>query len=487
MPLPGFFFDTVGTGIRDMQREAARKAEIDQQRELEILQILALHGSDDVRGIAGTQWLELAKNPNRPRAKGLAGFLGQTQESPYFKDIQTAISSARVAQGPQPPSAGMSTNAPVSPGSQPITPAPAGPAPAPSQFSGLQTIPQPEERIQSGAPGTLGPAAAPEMAGPQGPAPIPTAPLVAPPPPQPKIRSPFPTAKEITDAKIAEQTALLNARYDAAAQAVQRYGGTPQQAQNAVLGMTGAPLGRDKPVALEGMINGLWTPIMQVGQEYFDSRGEQVYPEGIRKPGVARAPQDPTVRTETDDAGNVTAYVPPKLQPGQSVPIPGVRGRTRSAPNSPMSTFTGDPDGPGPMEPGTYARNRDGSRGQKLGDPVRPSNVDPQKVRYKVWKTAVDKAIKAITSKDIMTGELTLPTPQQIQEIITNETKQPGLTYDDLAMGAEGAPVAPRGARSGKTVDQVDRLIQSLNAASQRFAGSNASPVAPAPAPPPRR
>ncbi len=496
--LPGFFFDTVGSGIRDMQKEAAAKAERDQQNELQILQILAQHGSDDVRGIAGTAWLDLAQNPNRPRAKGLAGFLGQTEKSPYFKDVQASLSAAKMAPQ-QPPSAAMSTNAPVSPGSSPIQPAPAGPT-APPVASPLQG-PQMQPGMDSTGQHSMGMQAAP--AGPEPLAPIPTQPMFAPPPPPPKIRSLFPTAQEIAQQKVDEATMLQNAKDEQTVAMLTQQGATPQQIREALLSTRGAHPAR---VRMESRIFTMRDGSIVMGS--FDpSTGDRLGPGGDpidagqimdERRAPTNQPKGPGWRLVRDDATGEWTWI---QQPG--APAPGAPGASGVAPAPgpppvvssgisypppvPPPDFAGTSTIEGPGGTRTVVQNprTTGGRSRVVGPAPTPGQADPQKIRFQVWKDEIDKAVKAISGKDEF-GTMKVPTPQEIQAIVTNTTKQPGVTYDDVAMGAKGGPTPQRGARSGKTLDQADRLIQSLNAASSRFAG-NASPVAPAPAPPPRR
>ncbi len=474
--LPGFFFDTVGSGIREQQKEAAAKAERDNNRELEILQILAQHGSDDVRGVAGTAWLDLANNPNRPRAKGLGGFLGQTEKSPYFKDIQTAISSAKVAPGPQPPSAGMSTNAPVSPGSAPIQPAPAGP-PAPPAAPQTQA----GQLDQSGQLAMSGPAG-PEAA--QGLPPIPTSPLVPPPPPPPKIRSLFPTSEELAKQKVDEATMLSKARYDTAAQAIQQYGGSQQQVQDAILGMSGAPRSR-RPLAVPMILTvdgqevlGVFDPDTQT----YEVEGRPVQPTNARRPSTS-LPKDPTVKTITDDNGNVTAYAPPKLQPGQSQRIGDVRGKTKTDPPQYSGTATVMNEDTGEAEVRRLPR---GGGGAVVGKaPPRAGAVTDQSRQYKAWKEVVDKNLAALGKN--MLGRTRVLTAAQRDQEAAKVSGNPQMTYNELQVGAQGGTVQPRG-KSGLNPDEFKQFLNDL---AKQFTGPPAgstvqggTTITPAPPPP---
>lgn len=510
---PAYFLQEFGSQLQDRRAQAREADEKAADREYQILSILAQHGSEEIKGMAGASLLDLAQNTvsGRKGAKGIRGFLGESEKSPYMDQVRSAMTSARVAP-PQPQSAAMSTNAPVSPGSQPIAAAPAAPP-----LSGAPPT-QAGQLDRSGQMAMAGPEG-PEMQ--QGPAPLASSAntvgaMLPQAPPEPKIRSLFPTAEEIARDKVTENSALLKGRLDTTATTLQQYGATPREVQDAMLGISGAPRSR-RPLAVPMILTvngqevlGVFDPDTQT----YEVDGVAVQPSNARRPSTS-APQGQKPVLRPGANGEYQWIYPPEASapaapgaPGApaaaptgpdmsvtSVPTGVKRPPPQPSPTAPMSTFTGDPDGPGPAPSGVYARNRDGSVGEKLGDPPPRAGgqVTDQQRQYKVWKDVVDKNLAAL-GKNKFTGRATVLTDTQRDQEAAKISKNPQMTYNELAMGAQGGTVPERG-KSGVSRDEFKEL---LNDMAKQFSGAGAggtvqgsgapmTPAPPAPPAPPKR
>lgn len=167
------------------------------------------------------------------RKKGFRGFLGEIEANPFLdrivsrmnEEVPVESTAPTPPQGPPPPpgSAAMSTNTPVEPGSAPIE---ASPESALSVGMGDEMGGPPP----GPPPGLMGAMGAPP-AGPFGG-----------PPPESKFKrrgTMVPTAEEIAEAKM---RAELTAKISTATAFLQKAGGTPDEIQQMIMGMMGAPV-----------------------------------------------------------------------------------------------------------------------------------------------------------------------------------------------------------------------------------------------------
>lgn len=165
------------------------------------------------------------------RKQGLAGFLGGVESNPMMAQILARMNEQIPAEGagggpapPRPGSAAMSTNQPVRAGSAPLEPLP--------DLSGQPE--GPPEMMEGG-----GPPAAPPMGAQAGAPGVGMPPPAAPPESQFKRRGTgIPTAEEIAEASAAAQ---MRGRSQAMVTQLQAAGATPEEIENALLGMAGAP------------------------------------------------------------------------------------------------------------------------------------------------------------------------------------------------------------------------------------------------------
>lgn len=217
------------------------------------------------------------------KKKGLAGFLGQVESNPYMDRVLARMNEwvpADGGGGPTPPvpgSAAMSANAPVEPGSTPINiPNP----PAPPDWTQPQEDPQ--QMAAAAAADAAGPDAMPGLAAGGG---------VGVPPPTPPLESPWkrrgtsvPTAEEIAEAT---GLAQLKGRARAIEEMLTSAGATPDEIQDALMGLAGAPRNNRNLSAVSqfGVILPGQTepvPVLLDQQRGYVTAGGQPLPQGAK-------------------------------------------------------------------------------------------------------------------------------------------------------------------------------------------------------------
>lgn len=467
----------------DLQRQREWDADqADHRNEFEILKLMAERGSPEIQGIAGAALLELASGSagRRVRKGGLRGFLGETQKSPYLDQVKQAIEQAQITAPPA-PRASLPAGSPVEPGKPGIQAPPPPPmSPDPyvtsrpeitQQVDGMRTLTPPEDNL------AMIQQASPVLSGQAQPA------MAPPPPPKPAYTRLFPTAAEI-----AQQQAegALQGRINAMTGALQQAGAGQDLQQQALLGLAGAP--QRRPLAVQAMIFTLKDGSEVVGvfdpnTQTYEVDGQPIDPQLVvnaRKPS-STAPRPPSTQFITGPDGTVREF---EKGGGGEIANYGKVGKPQAPPPAMSGTVVLGPDAP--EGEGVYERPRSGGVGARLGDRPPQAGVKTQEQKqYEVWLGQVNEEIKA-RGKNQLTGRTTLLTPQQKDEIAQRVTGQRGMTYNDLSLGAKGGQVTQRGARSGKSREDIDRLIQTIQQGYGRsgVVPGSATPMTAPPAPP---
>lgn len=405
------------------------------------------------------------------RKKGFQGWLGQVSSSnPIMEQIVARMneevpiesSAPTPSGGPPPPpgAAAMSLNAPVEPGSAPI---------------GMGS---PESELSAGMEAEAGPMGPPPM----GPPPTPdmATPGMMGPPPESKWKrrgTMVPTAEEVAEATTRAQ---LQAKIATATTFLQQAGATPDEIQQMIMGMMGAPQNNRNlstvtqwGVKLPG--SDLVQPVLLDQQKGYVLPGGQVMPPGsqmVRMSGtgaggaltstVADSPEarqqlaelgaDPAILA----GGTATGYwrvrqgpMGVMIQPGEYTPPPAYAGTIEST----------DPQNP------RVPVRRPVLRGGGVGDPL--ADVDqPVKSKTQVdaegLLSAVDEEVKLLMGSSL--GRLRGIEPARRNQIVLEKARVANLpyrTYDELLAAVKATPpVSTRERETGGTIaEQVRQQI----------------------------
>lgn len=474
------------SGRRD--QEAKRKFDEDQagrEQETRVFSYLLQSQDPEIRALALSGVLDSA----RPKRKGgFSGYLGDLQRGPYYDRIRSrmdeevpAPSTPTTPSAPttaaQPGSAAMSTNAPVEPGSQVIpadVPTLGGPPPQGSPAGGNSAP------ASSGLP-AQGPAALPALQPP-------------PPPPMRRRGSMVPTAEDVAQQNAHAQ---LTGRIQASTEALRGAGGTPDEIQSAILGMSGAP-----PRSTTSQAG---PTVVLPGDAAKTPRATIRTPRGLFfADGTTPVPNDAAVvPTRSGAAGGgpgVTTTIrdTPQMRAEYGIspdePNPGGYWKVRTAGDGSTivaaSEYTPPPAYAGSVETfdpsGVPVRTpvlRGGGTGAPLGDVGSPVSSQEQ-LNAQALLATVDETIKLATGNTL--GRIRGMTPAERDKVVADEAKKQGLgygSYGDLQRAAKGtAPITPRQrAGGGSTADRVLRRLQ------QEQGGTPGVPPPPAPTAPPSR
>lgn len=481
----GYFLEEFSNRLSERSKYARDKADKDDATEREILLTLARDGTPEVQALAGSALLELATGGGqRKRKGGLRGFLGEIERSSYLAPMQAFLSQASrgAPQAPAAPqSAAMPTSTPVQGGALNQAALMQGP-PAPPPLAGAQGPVEPRmidgvmamepatRPTQDLRPGDVGMPQMPTMTPGQAswPQPAPVAP--------PKSRALFPTAEEITEANARAQ---IGGRLKVLQEMGPQFGMTQQDMAGAARAAFGAPPSR--PAASIPMILtvngaevlGLYDPTTQT----YEVDGVVVQPTDARRV-PSSAPRPPRMQLVTD-ANGVQRWVVAPEEPAPGTVIPVASTTPTGKPQMPPPTYSGTATIQGPDGQPTVVRlPRTGGASVVGNAPPRAGQVTDEQRQYKAWKEQVDKNLAA-KSKGMfgLGGSL----PNRDAEAVT-VTGIPTMTYNELQMGAQGAAVAKRGTRTGKTQSDVDKL---LGAIERKFGRSTGGTVQGSGAPPP--
>jgi hypothetical protein len=494
MPL-GFFLDEFSQEIKGAREREYDRLRREDEREFQLLSVLAQHGTPEIQGLAGTALLEMARGEKGApkRQKGLRGFMGDMERSSYFPAVDQMLRTTQVAQGPAQAGAGrLPAGSPVEPGG------PAMPGSVPQE----PRLPAGRQPFGGGMmpAETSGPAFQ-QPGAPQEPQPI----LASQPgpgmqpfqrPPEPTIRTLFPTAEEIATSNA---RAGIMGRGQAMREQILAAGGTEADVRDALMGIAGAPRRRGSQKEMMITFVDPMTGQMTQGLGSFDAttgeyfvNGEQV--QGISAQAIPRAPSagaGPRPQLKVNAAGEyVWMYPPAGAAPGAAAgagvpPEPtagtsaqtGVQAPPRSEPltgESPSGTIDVlEPDG----TIGIYERLRGGGRGNKIGTKASPASqaTASQEARQaQAWLNTIEK-IASSRSKD-KRGRPVARTMQMLDEITREVTGNPNATYNDVSSSAKGV-MSQKGARSGVTPEGASAIIRELN--------NLVNPAQPAPMGPP--
>ncbi len=459
----GYFLQDFGNRLgqrRDAERERARQAD---QQEYNLLSTLAQHGSKEVRAIAGTALLELASGGGKRKPmKGLKGFLGEVEQSPYLSTVQQALQGpglgqqAAVAKPPATPGAGMlPSTAPVEPGAAPMS----GPAVQAS------SMPKPQVQDPMFAPAppptthTTGVQAPPmPLAAAPGPG---MAPMI---PPQTNARSLFPTAEEVA----AETTrGQLEGRLGALTGALR--GAQSPLEQELIMGAGGAPRRQVQQRPVLATIGG-----KEVPGSYDPSTGEVFVNGQVVQPESYRAmpttvPREKPVIKQVDKNGNLHI-----IDPDTYETITTVEGVGK--PQNPPPVYGGTERIVGPEGTTQVIRlDRDSPGTTVIGEA--PTNAPTEEeVQYAAWLKRTDALIaNKLKSKGPMgMGEATPRTKKMEDDAAKEITGDPSITYNDLQIRSKRR-VGSKTGKSGLKPEEFKALLNEL--ARMQAGGGAAAPT----------
>lgn len=427
------------------------------------------------------------------RKKGFRGFLGEVEANPFLDQIVArmneeipAESTAPAAQGPPPPpgSAAMSTNQPVRLGSEAI-------AQAPTAAPGGTTPPG----VEGGSEFPVGP--------PPGPPPTPdmaTTGMMGPPPGPSAFKrrgTMVPTAEEVAEAKM---RAEMQTKIATATTFLKQAGGTPEEVQQLIMGMMGAPVNARNlstvtqwGVKLPGQET-VQPVLLDQGKGYV-LPGGQPLPAGaqmVRMSGAAgggsltsTVQDSPEARQQLAElgadpsilaGGTATGYWRVRqgpagvmIQPGEYTPPPAYAGTIE----------TTDPTNP--RVPVRRPVLRGGGVGEPLGDVDQPVKSKTQQ-DAEALLAAVDEEVKLLQASAL--GRARGVSPQQRNQIVASKAREKSLPYAtyDAVMAAVKAtpPVSTREREEGGTMaERVRRRALANRATGDRTGGSQAPPQRP--------
>jgi hypothetical protein len=429
------------------------------------------------------------------KKKGWRGFLGEIQQSSTFPQIQSLANELVPAESHAPTpalgqSAAMSTNAPVSPGSAPIT----QPSPAP-MFPGTQRVEEPTLNApqltdagglpEAPQPGQvpMAPQEPPEIAG------------MATAPPMRKRGTQVPTAEEIAEyqARIPLETRIGMAK---------QY--LPPEMQNrAVSGILGAPTSSRNLSAINTW--GVKLASGQIVPVLLDQDGGYKLPNGDPIPpdaqmvrmggsagggGLSSYVEDVPEQRAQLQAQYPGIQLPPGVSPTGFLKIqvkPDGSALAIPAEFTPPPQFTGTTE---VLEPGTGVPVRQGvnRRGgtTTLGDAPRTETAKIQQQAQGLL-AAVDK-LAANESVGAGGGRRRLP-PTRLDQIVKEQAKASSLpyqTYTELQQAAKVSPdITPRQEREQPNagMSMADKVRAQI--LQDRQQGKRPSPMAAPPPPAP--
>jgi hypothetical protein len=406
------------------------------------------------------------------KKKGFAGFMGGYESNPFISQVVGRMNE-------------------MVPEDQPATPAPpTAPTPAAGQSGAMSTNVATEPGGYAPQLDFAPPPGYAEQADFQG-APAPG--MQTPPmgamggPPPPPMESKFkrrgtgvPTAEEVAEATAAAQQ---NGRIKTAVAQLQKAGATPEEIQDAIMGMLGAPRNQRQLSAINnwGVRLAPGGPVLPVlldqgKQGYVMANGQPIPPtaEMVRMSGsgggVPRTAKEPDPSSSTgwsrvfyDTATGAELY---RVDDTPFVPPPAYTGTTTIA------------DPANPTVPVRAPILRSGGTGAPLGDD--PTLVESQtQVDAQALQKAVDAQLTLAMSGAM--GRLRQITPQQRDQVVQDLAKAQNLpyqTYDDLVRAATSTPpVSARQKAEGGTM--ADKVRQ--RALQNRQGGGAPAPPPPAP------
>jgi hypothetical protein len=437
-----------------------------------------LLSSDDpeMRALAMTGMFESASGRKKP---GFAGYLGEMQKSQMYPAVlarmQEMVPTGGVGGmggGPSPPTPGgaaMSQNQPVRTGSTPLQ-IPTGPTgiaePVPGSAEELgggggmvgAPPPAPSDRgMPAAGPGTPPVGAPPPIYGAQG-----IGMLPAPESAYRRRGTGVPTAEEIAER---QARIPLETRINVARQQLMQAGATPEEIQQAVMGMLGAPQRQKGPSAMTQW--GVKLPGSDVVQPVIfdpDTRsfvlsGGQPLPPGAQMVRMGGGGAGRPLRNVIADPSSRTGRTAVYLDPATGEELYREEDIAWTPPPATSGAITTlDENG----VPVVSDRSRAGGLGGTLGD---ANVVEPPQGQAdaKAILATVDKAISDSTKGGL--GSLRGVPPgerdRQTAQISNNQFK----TYKDLQRAANAAKVPARAARTGRPVDRVKARLQQMQAA----------------------